>query len=1130
MDRLNRPRVIDHPETPIHWPNEVSMRTLLISVLTLLPLLNLRAVQASPGFPVGEKFLKGYAKEISGQVLSYWSFHPLAKQALLSRATTGEMAIEWETEALPAANANDRAHFLWIGAFATGTSTDDHEFELFVNGTRTLTFRTLKGGHYDDWTVAGREGAALSYKHVWKDHVNDAHGYFCLTVPPSKFPSGRPLRLKVIGRKAESRDWYMTFQYAVKESAMVRSQPFLLHGTPSALQPLEVDIDLPAQSGTVEIAIAGKAPTRHSLALGWNAIELTVDAVKRETTIPLEISVNGAPAQHVSVTLRPVVQRTIALLAHSHNDIGYSDLQTTVLDLQIQNIRDALKLIEKTRDYPPSSRFKWNVEILWPIDSLLQKASPGDRQAFLAAVREGSIGLNAMYVNPLTGIARPEVLMHLMEFAQELRTKYDIEIPTAMISDIPGTSWGLVPALAQSGVRYFTSGPNAGDRIGHYADAWGDKPFYWVSASGKDSVLRWVAGTGYSLFHATRTFAENQVFRQKLHDYLERLDSRGYPYELVQMRYSIYADNGMTDSTMPDFVRAWNERHLSPRLRIATSTEIFREFEQRYGASLPSYAGDITPYWEDGAASTAFELGLVTRASERIVQAGILKAMTEPGKSEHPAYSDAWDAVNLWIEHTWGAWNSVSDPDEPGAVAQWRIKKEFAHTADARATTLMESALAGSGPGQDRELEVINTASWPRSDVVLLPAALSPEGNRVLDASGAPVLSQRLSSGELAFVARNIPAFGSLRYRVVPGEPPAGGNARARRLTMTNGDLELALDGGNGSVRSLRSAADGMEYVKRDEARGLNEFIYVAGLSPSGVVPDSVSSVSIGENGPLVASLVVESRSAGCNSVRREIRLYDGFEWIDIINTIDKQPVRTKEAVYFRFPFDVPGETTRMDLGWTFIRPELDQLPGSCKDFYSVQRWVDVSGPGKGITWTTAEAPLVELGQIADETHHNDGPRGWKTKSSSSAVIYSWLMNNYWHTNYKADQEGTSTYHYSVRPHQGFDPVSAYRFGIERNQPLLVRAVEPERPRPGLPFVLESPRAAMTWISPTEEGDGYLVRLYNPSSEQVRVQFLWRDRKAHRTFRTTAFGEKITQTEPTVELGKFESATFLLER
>jgi len=720
--------------------------------------------------------------------------------------------------------------------------------------------------------------------------------------------------------------------------------------------------------------------------------------------------------------------------------------------------------------------------------------------------------------------------MHLMEYAQEFVREYDIEIPTAMISDIPGTSWGLVPALAQSGVRYLTSGPNAGDRIGHYAHAWGDKPFYWVSASGKDSVLRWVAGTGYSMFHATRTFAENQGFRQKLHDYLENLESRRYPYELVQMRYSIYSDNGMTDSTMSDFVRTWNERYISPVLKIATSEELFREFERRYGSSIPSFSGDITPYWEDGAASTAFELGLVQRASERLVQAGILSAMTEGGASTSRQFSDAWDAVNLWVEHTWGAWNSVSDPDEAGAVAQWRIKKAFAHASDERASGLMTSALASAEPAQGRELEVINTSAWPRSDVVIVPGALSEAGNRVVDASGAALASQRLSSGELAFVARSVPAFSSLRYRIVPGEVAAGGNARARRLSLTNGILEVTVDGESGSIHSLRSAADGVEFVERQERRGLNEFIYVAGLSPSGVVPDSVSSVSIGENGPLVASLVVESRSAGCNSVRREIRLYDGLEWIDIINTIDKQPVRTKEAVYFRFPFDVPGETTRMDLGWTFIRPELDQLPGSCKDFYSVQRWVDVSGPGKGITWTTAEAPLVELGQIADETHHNDGPRGWKTKSASSAVIYSWLMNNYWHTNYKADQEGTSTYHYSVRPHKGFDPVSAYRFGIERNQPLLVRAVEPERPRPGLPFVLESPRAAMTWISPTEEGDGYLVRLYNPSSEQVRVQFLWRDRKAHRTFRTTAFGEKITQTEPTVELGKFESATFLLER
>ena len=45
------------------------------------------------------------------------------------------------------------------------------------------------------------------------------------------------------------------------------------------------------------------------------------------------------------------------------------------------------------------------------------------------------------------------------------------------------------------------------------------------------------------------------------------------------------------------------------------------EFEQEYGAQIPEYRGDFTPYWEDGACSTARETAIAREASERLTQA-----------------------------------------------------------------------------------------------------------------------------------------------------------------------------------------------------------------------------------------------------------------------------------------------------------------------------------------------------------------------------------------------------------------------------------------------------------------------------------------------------------------------------
>src|SRR3990172_635007 len=355
--------------------------------LPFLFFLSLGFGQESRPFPSPDRFLEGYSEEVSGATLSYWNFHTFAKKSLLTRCTTGDMAIAWKTQQLPSAGSQETHSILWIGAFSTGTSIADHDFDFYINDEKSLTFRTFKGGKYGNWSAEGTRGVILHYKHVWTDHVNDAHGYFCLQVPASSYPAGQSLTLKVVGHKGGSNDWYMTFMYAVKESAMVRSLPLLMRDGESLRQPIEVSVDSPSDRGTVTIALELEKPVTQELKLGWNAVNLSVPAVEKERTVPLSISINGKPAVKRSVQVKPVHHRTIWLLPHSHNDIGYSHLQPEVYNIQVQNIHHPLGLIEKSKDYPPGSRFKWNVEILWPVDSFLVTASAPEKEAFLRAVR-----------------------------------------------------------------------------------------------------------------------------------------------------------------------------------------------------------------------------------------------------------------------------------------------------------------------------------------------------------------------------------------------------------------------------------------------------------------------------------------------------------------------------------------------------------------------------------------------------------------------------------------------------------------------------------------------------------------------------------------------------------------------
>ena len=175
-----------------------------------------------------------------------------------------------------------------------------------------------------------------------------------------------------------------------------------------------------------------------------------------------------------------------------------------------------------------------------------------------------------------------------------------------------------------------------------------------------------MAGRGYSWFHGLNMGSLAKAPDYRIIEYMDELAEKRYPYSMVQVRYTVGGDNGPPDPDLADRVRSWNEKYSSPRIVIATASEMFAEFERRHGASIPEVRGDFTGYWEDGAASTARETARSRAAAGRLVQAEALWSIL--GKVGFPEGKDdeAWRQVVLFSEHTWGASDSVTDPDGGG--------------------------------------------------------------------------------------------------------------------------------------------------------------------------------------------------------------------------------------------------------------------------------------------------------------------------------------------------------------------------------------------------------------------------------------------------------------------------------
>lgn len=996
------------------------------------------AAHAQVDLPVfgTQQVINGYAKDVEGEVLSYFSVYPEhATTALLTRCTDGKKAIAWETAVVPHYPQDEHIpyyYFSWIAAHNSTTSGGDRSFDLYINDAKALTFTTHHNTKPGSWSAAGADSTKLVFEFSKADRHGDAHGFAHLRVPGKNVTPGNPLRLKVVGHAQNSPDWFMTFRYTFEEKVEVEAPPFRMAlSNNGRARPLFFTVmhfggptNLKFWFGPV------KHPASFPITNGLQVVEITTESelLWNNTHLHVRTEVDGNVQEH-QVQLTPIIHRDIHLVHHSHTDIGYSHLQAEVETIQNNNIWKALELIDRTNDYPEGSRFVWNVESLWAVENFLGIASEADKQRFIAAVKSGSIALSANYANILTGLCTPEEMHWIVEYADSLRKWYDLPITMAMQTDIPGMSWSMVDAYAAHGIRHLSQGPNyipdlpdGGDRIGSTLREQGDKPYWWKGTTGKDSILVWTAGQGYGGWHGYTVGAIKERGTRKIAAYMNDLAAKGYPYDMVQWRYNIVSDNGPVDSTLSDFVRDWNEKYASPRLIIANAGTMMQEFETKYGEQIPTWSGDFTPYWEDGAYSTAKEEGYVRVLSARLTNlidaAKILNKPIDP----HLLYR-AKRSIVMWHEHTWGAWCSISDPDAHFTTDQWRVKKAFADSAGWYVDAI-EVQLLPENPEADTVL-VLNSLPWRRYGKVEYVKHRAyryyriPEVRRDLFWTSNHSL---VGTSELVFVqAEDSVLFTS----TVP-----------KRLLSSRRWRE------GGLIWGVQPDAP---YFNHPWTVLNSEWMYVSGTDDPQTVtyrgtpppypwpPGSQDGGSGGERWNILPAF---------DSV--DVRYNYTYDRVHLTYRFDKSSVRTKESIHIPLPFDIPNATVRIGIGDTCVTPESGRIPGSNNDFFCAQRWIDVSNDSMGVTIVCPQGALWEVGELVDERKVNPGRgtnpelyKAWKTEAKSSSTLYLYALNNYWHTNFKADQEGPITFDIYLKMHGPFKLEEARRFGLEMTRPLI---------------------------------------------------------------------------------------------
>jgi hypothetical protein len=253
--------------------------------------------------------------------------------------------------------------------------------------------------------------------------------------------------------------------------------------------------------------------------------------------------------------------------------------------------------------------------------------------------------------------------------------------------------------------------------------------------------------------------------------------------------------------------------------------------------------------------------------------------------------------------------------------------------------------------------------------------------------------------------------------------------------------------------------------------------------------------------------------------VRVEIRLYETEKRIELRYAIRKLPIRSPEAVYVSLPFQAPNSKMLYEAQGGCVTPGDDQIPGSSSDWQTLQSFIAIRSADGQIVTGSEQAPLVQLGGF------NLGK--WQPVTRvEKPHVYSWVMNNYWFTNFRTEQEGEFKFHYYLTSTKDTSRTFATRFGWGSRVPLATRVLPPVKtgaarePQKLSALAVTPSNLLIVEARPTRNGDGIFLHLREVEGKPITIT-----EEEVRTATELKSADEVNVLEETLHAG-IESLTF----
>ena len=522
-----------------------------------------------------------------------------------------------------------------------------------------------------------------------------------------------------------------------------------------------------------------------------------------------------------------------------------------------------------------------------------------------------------------------------------------------------------------------------------------------------------------------------------------------------------YGDGGGGPTReMLEYIDLVNAMPSLPQLRNLVEAE-YIDAVKRYARSMPVWNGELYVEIHRGTYTTNIAMkNAMAEAEKRVIEAEIGATIAKLAKG---VKIDKEKIDRLWKLILFNQFHDILPGSSIKEVYDDTLK-DLENVVNVSPNIIESSIKSLASEGSERSLALLSTVPWETRSIIKIPKELGV----AIDAE-----CQEDVDGYHIYVATD--SLGIKSYRLGAKECRAGDGVEAYEdsdgVVLKNKFLSLRVDW-SGDISSLKLAND--VEIFREPAK-LVAHIDRPGFSDAwdvttefltqGVELKLIEKPRIVVKGPLV-TCVEFAKGFKSSKIIQRVCVYKDSPVVEIKSklvwrnkgVLIKHWFRTTakaEKAWYDIPFGAIERSTKMETSWEKAKFEVPAV-----------RWADISDEEKG------------LAVIAPSRHGYTGIRG----DIGLSIIKSPTYPNPW------SDLGEFEITYYLYPHKG-DYQKAEVPKIARETIFKPVAVIVSGTVEDIKMVrIEPAKVIVTAFKPSEDGEGYILRLYNPYREDVDVE------------------------------------------